>query len=57
MLKHLKKKLGDREKVLSWLDSIGEHDEACRAQVIEQCSKDISARQYFVSRYESEVAK
>ena len=30
----------NRKKVLDWLDKIGETDEACRAEVLEQCAKD-----------------
>lgn len=51
-LKDLKAKQTDREKIISWLDHIQEFDEACRNEVLEQCSKDTSARSYYVQRYE-----
>lgn len=44
----------DRAKVNLWLTKIGEHDEACRAEVIEQCAKDREARAYYVLRYEQD---
>lgn len=46
-----KKPLSDREKVLDWLNRIGETDPACIAEVIEQCSKSKEARDYYLSRY------
>ena len=42
----------NRKKVLDWLDKIGETDEACRAEVLEQCAKDQEARAYYVMRSE-----
>lgn len=44
----------DRQKVEAWLTQIGEHDEAIRAEVIEQCAKDREARAYYVLRYEQD---
>jgi len=44
----------NRKKVLDWLDKIGETDEACRAEVLEQCAKDQEARAYYVARSEEE---
>lgn len=45
------KEKSDREKVLIWLQSIGEDDPRCIAEVIEQCAKDVEARKYYLSRY------
>ena len=42
----------NRKKVLDWLDKIGETDEACRAEVLDQCAKDPEARAYYVMRSE-----
>lgn len=39
-------------KVNAWLDKIGEHDEACRQEVLEQCKDDPEARQYYLQRSE-----
>lgn len=50
-LAELKRAQSDRQKVELWLTKIGEHDEACRAEVIEQCAKDREARAYYVGRY------
>jgi len=44
----------NRKKVLDWLDKIGETDEACRAEVLDQCAKDPEARAYYVARSEEE---
>jgi len=41
-------------KVNNWLDRIGETDEACRAEVLDQCAKDPEARAYYVARSEEE---
>ena len=41
-------------KVNNWLDRIGETDEACRAEVLDQCAKDPEARAYYVMRSEEE---
>lgn len=46
----------DKEKVLKWLDSIGEKDRQCIDEVIEQCAKDQEARDYYVGRYSQECA-
>ena len=51
-LAYLKSAMGDRDKVNVWLDSIGETDQACRAEVLERCAKDSEARAYYVMRYE-----
>ena len=45
----------DRAKVNEWLDRIGETDEACRREVIEQCETNIEARAYYISQY-AEIA-
>lgn len=49
-LKNVKAASSDKAKVAAWLDSIGEHDEACRKEVFEQCAKDKEAREYYVKR-------
>jgi hypothetical protein len=51
-LSQLKNADTDRAKVNKWLDSIGEVDPYCRAEVLEQCKDDPDARAYYVSRYE-----
>lgn len=48
--------MNDREKVTAWLDHIQEKDEACRAEVLEQCAKDKEARAYYVKRYTEDCA-
>ena len=53
-LRKLKAASENRKKVLDWLDKIGETDEACRAEVLEQCAKDPEARAYYVARSEEE---
>lgn len=40
----------DRARVNAWLDSIGEDDPACRAEVMDACAKDKGARAYYVER-------
>ena len=55
-LTKLKNASKDRQKVNNWLDRINETDEACRAEVLDQCAKDPEARAYYVSRSE-EVRK
>lgn len=40
----------DRQKVLDWLARIGETDEACINEVLEQCKTDPDARRYYVMR-------
>lgn len=42
----------DRQKVLDWLASIGETDQACIDEVLEQCKTDPDARKYYVMRSE-----
>lgn len=49
--KELKQKIDDRAKVNAWLDHINETDEACRAEVLDQCANDKDARAYYVKRY------
>jgi hypothetical protein len=51
-IKRLKEN-SDRAKVNAWLDKIGEHEDACRAEVLEQCKNDPEARAYYVGRYEN----
>lgn len=53
LLANLKGNLSDREKILSWLSSIGETDPVCIEEVLKQCATDIEARRYFVWRYET----
>lgn len=48
------KENSDRAKVNAWLDHINETDEACRAEVLEQCAKDKEARVYYVNRYKED---
>ena len=43
----------DREKVLAWLDWIGEDDAECREEVFAHCRESIEARKYYVVRYET----
>lgn len=50
-LKDLKGISSDRAKVNAWLDFIGETDESCRKEVLEQCSKDKEARAYYLEQY------
>ena len=50
MLSDLKREQSDRQKVLDWLASIGETDQACINEVLEQCKTDTEARKYFVMR-------
>lgn len=50
-LEALKNEHTDRDKVNKWLDHIMEFDESIRNHVLEQCSKDIEARRYYVKRY------
>jgi len=51
-LTRLKNASKDRQKVNDWLDRINETDEACRAEVLDQCAKDPEARAYYVMRSE-----
>jgi len=51
-LTKLKNASKDRQKVNNWLDRINETDEACRAEVLDQCAKDPEARAYYVARSE-----
>jgi len=44
----------DRAKVNAWLDHINETDLACRAEVLQQCAEDKSAREYYLKRYEED---
>ena len=53
-LTRLKNASKDRQKVNDWLDRINETDEACRAEVLDQCAKDPEARAYYVMRSEEE---
>ena len=50
-LSQLKNEKNDLQKVHAWLDSIGETDELCRREVIEQCETDSEALAYYVSRH------
>jgi len=50
----LREDTSDRTKVNAWLDRINETDEACRAEVLDQCAKDPEARAYYVMRSEEE---
>ena len=43
----------DRAKVNLWLDHIQEFDKPTRDEVIEHCSKDVSARAYYVAKYDN----
>ena len=51
-LSEVKKQSTDRAKVEAWLDSIGEHDQDCRAEVLAQCKDDKDARAYYLMRSE-----
>lgn len=51
-LAELKTRDTDRAKVEKFLDYIGENDIECRNEVMSICSVDLSARKYYVSRYE-----
>lgn len=53
-LAELKTRKSDRQKVIAWLDSINEHDPACREEVLQHCKDDIEARGYYVGRHESD---
>ena len=53
-LTKLKNASKDRQKVNNWLDRINETDEACRAEVLDQCAKDPEARAYYVMRSQEE---
>lgn len=46
----------ERQKVLAWLASIGETDQACIDEVIDQCKNDPEARAYYVFRYNEVIA-
>ena len=50
-LAELKSRDTDRQKVNLWLDHINENDQAIRAEVLENCAKDVECRAYYVSRY------
>lgn len=54
-LKELKAADTDRAKVNKWLDSIGEFDEECRAEVLAQCKDDPEARAYYLGRFENDT--
>lgn len=45
------KSLSDLQKVNEWLDRIGETDQECRNEVIDQCRNDKEAMDYYLSRY------
>lgn len=47
------KDISNINRVNDWLDWIGEHDEACRAEVIAHCKADSSAMAYYVGRWET----
>lgn len=51
-LSQLKNGDTDRQKVNKWLDHINEHDDACRAEVMEQCKNDKEARAFYVQCFE-----
>lgn len=55
-LAEFKNQDSDRAKVEKWLDSINEHDPACRAEVIQHCKDDLDARKYYLSRYQQYCA-
>ena len=48
----MKSKQTDRQLVNIWLDEIGEHDPACREEVIEAC-KTPDGRAYYVTQAKS----
>lgn len=56
-LARLKEGMGDKEKVIAWLDHVGETSPEGRAQVLEACAKGYEhgtaqeVRAYFVSRF------
>lgn len=54
-LSELKNKDTDRSKVLAWLAHIGEKDQRCIDEVIEQCRTDSNARAYYVKRHNEDV--
>lgn len=51
------KKNSDNAKIIEWLDHIGEHDEACRQEVIDQCANDKDAMEYYLSRYDEDCKR
>lgn len=55
-LAELKNRDTDRAKINAWLDSIGETDQFCRDEVLDQCKADKGARAYYVGRYEELAA-
>lgn len=56
-LNQLKSNGTDRVKVLAWLASIGEKNQQCIDEVIEQCRIDSEARAYYVSRHDEDVLR
>lgn len=50
-LAELKTRDTDRQKITAWLDHIGEHDPACREEVLLSCKNDLDARRYYLSRF------
>lgn len=51
LLNNLKSQTEGIKKVNEWLDRIGETDQACRDEVIDQCRNDKEAMDYYLSRY------
>lgn len=47
----LKSMSSNLTKVNEWLDRIGETDQACRNEVIDQCKSDKEAMIYYLSRF------
>lgn len=50
-LAQLKSKDADFDKINAWLNKIGEQDQSCRDELINQCKKDIEAREFYVKKY------
>jgi hypothetical protein len=48
----MKLPITDRQKIQSWLRSIGETDQAIIDDIIRQCSKDREKLDYFVARFD-----
>ena len=53
----MEKELTPREKVGKWLDSIGETDEGCRAEVMQSCADRKEARDWYLSKYDEMMRK
>lgn len=53
----MSKELTPREKVGKWLDSIGENDETCRAEVMKSCADSKDARDWYLSKYNEMIRK